>query len=61
MYIIPCRNVSAAEDIIITERYSQTMPDDKELLMAELTVEAKGFSGKVFHEIDNLPKGLCGS
>ena len=37
------------------------MADDKELPMANLTVEAKSFGGKIFHEIDNLPKGLGGS
>lgn len=37
------------------------MTDEKVLLMAELGVEAKSFNGKLFHEIDNLPKGLWGS
>jgi len=49
------------KDLIITEIYSETMADEKELPMANLTVEAKSFGGKVFHEIDNLPKGLVGS
>ena len=37
------------------------MSDDKDLTMFKLAVEAKSFGGKLFHEMDNLPKGLWGS